>query len=211
MTKYQGYFITFEGIEGVGKSTQMQKLAQLLKQKNKPFLTTKEPGGTAAGQAIRAILLDNNTHFSSNYTELLLFYADRLENIEVNIKPALQQGHIVLSDRFCDSSYAYQIGARHVPEPLVEQLDSLSELKPDLTLLFDGDPEKGLQRAAKRSPFNRFEKEKLDFHTRVRQAYLDLAKKEPARFKVIPVDNRSIDEIFNDVLIAYLDLTKDKK
>ncbi|MFC1770941.1 dTMP kinase [Candidatus Margulisiibacteriota bacterium] len=193
-------FITFEGIEGVGKSTQILKLFNYLNQKEIPVIQSKEPGGTEFGLGLRKILLDPQMKFSSPYTEVLLFYADRLEHIQSKIKPALSSGKIVLCDRYLDSTFAYQIGGRNMPKSLIADLNKLVDLKPDLTVLFDMDLSQSLARAEKRSALDRFEQENLDFHQRVRDAYLFLAEKEPHRVKVIKVDNLDEDRVFGKLL-----------
>ncbi|MCP4050520.1 MAG: dTMP kinase [bacterium] len=206
-----GTFITFEGIEGSGKSTQIEMLGSYLKDKNIPFITTKEPGGTVLGLKIRELLLDRETEFFHHYSELLLFYVDRLENVAGQVIPALEQGKIVLCDRYIDSSFAYQMGARQVPEELLSSLNKLVNLMPDITILYDIMPETGLDRAQKRSEKDRFETEDLGFHNKVRDAYLKQAGKDPARIKVIPVLDMCPDKVFQqtrylleDKISAYL-------
>lgn len=193
----KGMFITFEGIEGAGKTTQIERIARFLTDRGHKVIVTKEPGGTRFGQHIRKLILDPDSAFSSKYTELLLFYADRLEHVEQVIKPSLNNGIIVLCDRYVDSTIAYQLGARNMPEELVAALNKWVPLMPDLTLLLDISPEAGLARVHKRDVPDRFEKEALTFHHRVRNTYLALAEKEPARIKSVPVDGLTAEEVFN--------------
>lgn len=199
MNRKKGYFITFEGIEGSGKSTQISKLFDRLNWHGCRVIKTREPGGTDFGQTIRQWILDPKTQFKSIYTELLLFYADRLEHVEECIRPALDSGDIVLCDRYIDSTYAYQIGGRKMPEALIHQLNHTVNLMPDATILFDIAPEEGLKRAKTRAALDRFEQENIDFHTGVRNAYLSLAAQYPNRIKVIKVASHSVDNIHDTI------------
>jgi dTMP kinase len=201
-------FITFEGIEGSGKSTQSAMLARYFSENSIRFMATKEPGGTELGMTIRKILLDSNTKFESLYSELLFFYIDRLENVEKRIKPALKDDKFVLCDRYIDSSYAYQLHARKMPQELYDQLNQAVDLMPDLTLVYDIEPEVGLARAENRSAKDRFEQEALDFHNNVRKAYLKQAKNEPNRVKVIHVGDKTPDEVFKETLALIQTITK---
>jgi len=191
----KGHFITFEGIEGSGKSTQIKKIANHLNQTNLSHIVTLEPGGTPVGQKLRKIILDPTTNFRSPLTEVMLFYADRLEHVQQVLIPNLTQGKIILCDRYLDSTTAYQIGGRGIDPTLIENLNKTIPLKPDLTILYDIDPQEGLKRAKNRSQLDRFEQETLTFHQKVRQAYLNTAKKEPNRIKIIQVQNQTIDQI----------------
>ena len=182
------YFITFEGGEGVGKSTQCQLLAQRLQDKlKKNVIVTREPGGTELGEALREVLLNPSVPPMHEMSELLLMFAARSEHLVRVIKPALANGNIVISDRFTDASFAYQGGGRGVDLNQISQLESLVQgsFTPDLTILLDLDPEVGLSRAAERSAKDRFEQEKLQFFQRVRAAYLHRAQVEPKRFCVL--------------------------
>ncbi len=203
-----GVLISFEGIEGSGKTTQVQKAATYLYQSGHAPVLTKEPGGTGLGLQIRSLILDPQTRFSSPLTELLLFSADRVEHVCSTIKPALENGQIVLCDRYIDSTRAYQIGGRQNNPKLVEELCQVAELVPDLTILFDLDPSVGITRARSRASLDRFEQENLSFHQRVRDTYLQIAQKEPKRFRVIPVGQRDPDTIFADVLPPIQELLK---
>jgi dTMP kinase len=198
--KNRGKFITFEGIEGSGKSTQIEKVFQFLKSKNHDAIQSLEPGGTKIGKEFRRILLSPTMEFASKYSELLLFYVDRLEHVENLILPSLKQGKVVLCDRYIDSSYAYQIGGRNMPEELLQDLNKLVNLQPDITILLDIAPEVSLERARLRSAFDRFEQEQLDFHIRVRERYLVQAKREPERIKVIKADNLNPQEVFEEIV-----------
>ena len=187
-------FITFEGIEGSGKSTQIERCKTLFESKQVPFIYTKEPGGTKLGQFIRQHLLDPTTSFQHQYTEVCLFIADRLEHVESIIKPALSAGKIVLCDRYKDSTLAYQWAGRQLNEQVIRQLNALTELEPDLTLLFDCPVEIGLKRAKDRAKLDRFEHEEVSFHERIYAMYNQLASDQPQRFKIINA-NASIDEV----------------
>lgn len=189
-------FITFEGPEGCGKSTHTKKLKSYLESKGHRVLLTLEPGGTQVGKHIRNLLLDPKSVLDET-TEVHLFAADRSEHVVKIIKPALAEGKIVISDRFTDSTLAYQIGGRDLPEDLVRYINMISSkgLIPDLTILLDVSPEVGIKRAKQVSEADRFEQEKLKFHENVRKKYLEIAKNEPDRVKVIYTDNQGIDEI----------------
>lgn len=189
-----GFFITIEGIEGAGKSTQMALLKEYLEKSGKQVLCLREPGGTAVGERIRSILL--NTHEGSAIgpmAELLLYEASRAELVRNVIKPALDAGKTVICDRFIDSTIAYQGFGRGIDIKAVEALNSLASagIVPDLTLLLDIAPDEGLKRAFKRIDAkaglkeDRFEKESLEFHKKVRDGFLHMAEKERGRFKVI--------------------------
>ena len=181
----RGKFITLEGIEGSGKSTSLDTISQNLETLNIEFIVTKEPGGGPLGKDLRKMLLDKRTSISSE-VELLLMMADRKNHIDNIVEPSLEKGIWVISDRYLDSSYAYQGGGRQIN---VSKIDLLTELLkfpiPDLTLLFDLSPEIALQRAKNRSELDRFESEPLDFHQRIREAYLTLANDNIQRYNVI--------------------------
>jgi len=183
----QGRFITVEGTEGVGKSTNINFLCQLLKDKGIEIVLTREPGGTPLAEELRELLLTPREERVSQDTELLLMFAARAQHIENVIRPALARGAWVISDRFTDATFAYQGGGRGVEVESIRMLESLVQhgLHPDLTLLLDLDVEVGLQRASARSTPDRFEQEKVDFFGKVRAAYLERAKNEPNRFAVI--------------------------
>ncbi len=181
-------FITFEGVEGSGKTTQSVLLAELLQDRGHSVLCTREPGGTDVGERIRQLLLDTGTDDMHEETELLLLFAARLQHLRQRILPALEQGKIVISDRFIDSSYAYQGAGRGVSAIRIRTLQRwvLGGFRPQLTLLLDLDPETGLCRTRRRSAErDRFEKERLSFFTNVRAAYLEMAAVEPTRFVLV--------------------------
>lgn len=186
-------FITFEGIEGSGKSTQISRLSEWLSaQFNQEPVVTREPGGCAIADKIRGILLDGANSEMNVQAELLLYAAARAQHVAQIICPALKNGQIVLCDRYSDATLAYQGFGRGLPRPLIEEINQLATLgtKPDLTLLLDFDPEIGLSRAIQRNATatgpdeNRFEQEDLDFHRRIRDGYLSLAAAED-RFCII--------------------------
>lgn len=180
----RGRFITFEGIDGAGKSTQIDVIEATLKARGLEVIRTREPGGTPLGEVIRKELLSVSMDPA---TETLLFFASRAEHIAQVIKPALNRGAWVLSDRFTDATYAYQVGGRGFPAHKVEELERWThgDLQPDRTVLFDIDPQVAAQRVAQARSLDRFEKESLDFFTRVRNAYLTRAKQSPDRFLII--------------------------
>ncbi|MGB0375173.1 MAG: dTMP kinase [Opitutales bacterium] len=185
-----GYFITFEGSEGCGKTTQIEALAKALEAEGKTVLITREPGGTIIGEKIRDLLQDpSHDNAISDMTELLLFSASRAELIASRIQPALDRGEIVICDRFYDSTYVYQGLGRAIDMNIVEQLNQITvgSLKPDLTILLDLDAKIGIQRAKSRQSgeLDRIENESLAFFEAVREGYLELAKKETERFKII--------------------------
>jgi dTMP kinase len=187
-------FITFEGIEGSGKSMQIKRSHAYLKQKGVACLLTKEPGGTEFGLALRKVLLDANGCRREPWCELLLYLADRYQHLKEVIEPALKQGLTVLSDRYQDATRAYQGAARGISSDEIEELTRLlGIIEPDRTVLLDMDPEEGLSRARTRNLADpsaaaegRFEAEDLEFHRRVRAAYLELAKRFPQRIHIVP-------------------------
>jgi dTMP kinase len=186
-------FITFEGVDGAGKSTHIAWFADTLRQRGIDVLLTREPGGTPVGEALREILLHQPMHPE---TEALLMFAARREHIEQVIKPALQRGTWVISDRFTDASFAYQGGGRGVAVEKLELLERWvhADLQPDLTLLFDIPVEVARQRLSNNVSLDRFEQEKSDFFNKVRNAYLARSQKNPARFAIIRAE-KSPDEV----------------
>ena len=195
----RGRFITFEGIDGSGKSTQMHLLAERLRAEGQDVFEAVEPGGTAIGRQIRRILLDAANHDLRPMAELLLYFASRAQNVDECILPALAAEKIVLCDRFTDSTLAYQGCARGLGEEPVLALDRIAcrGLTPDLTLLIDVDVECGLARARKRNAGDdaaetRMDDQSVEFHRKVREAYLALAKQHAERFRI--VDGRGTPE-----------------
>lgn len=189
-------FITFEGPEGCGKSTHSKRLKTYLEGLGFRVLLTAEPGGTQLGKKIRSLLLDP-ANVLDETTEVYLFAADRSEHVSKVILPALKEKKIVISDRFIDSTLAYQIGGRQLPEDLVRYLNMVSSrgLLPDLTFLLDVSPEIGLKRAAQKGEADRFEQEKLAFHKRVREKYLEIAHNSPQRVSLIKTDELEVEAI----------------
>lgn len=187
--QYPGLFITFEGPDGSGKSTQTRLLAERLRREGHSVLESAEPGGTPIGQQIRRVLLDPANREMRPVTELLLMFAARAQNVEQWILPALREGKIVVSDRFTDSSIAYQGAGHGVGRETVLEVDRIAcqGLVPDLTLCIDIDTEAGLARAQSRNQRHemRYEEQGVQFHRRVRAAYHELARLEPQRFRLI--------------------------
>ena len=193
-----GRFITFEGPDGSGKSTQLARLAERLRAQGREVVETAEPGGTSIGRDIRAILLNARNHHLRPTAELLLYFASRAQNVEEVIVPALERGAIVLSDRFTDSTLVYQGVGRGLGPDVVRQLHTIAcgTLMPHLTLLIDIDPALTLERTTKRAAQDRLDAESLDFHSRVRQGYFALAAAEPNRIKIVD-GARDIDSVAN--------------
>jgi dTMP kinase len=188
-------FISFEGIDGSGKTTQIKLLESFLKSQNLPVIVAREPGGTEVGESIRQILLHSRTSHLTPLSELLLYCASRHQNLHQKILPAREAGYWVLCDRFADASIAYQGYGRGVELTVVESLNKtvINNHLPDLTILIDIDPALGLKRAQARNQNGtvdegRFEKESLDFFARVRRGYLEIAHKNPGRLRVVNGD-----------------------
>lgn len=203
-------FITFEGMEGSGKSTALNRVQQALLDEGHGVLLTREPGGSRLGRTLRSILLDLSNDDIVPEAELFLYLADRAQHVGQVIRPALAEGVVVLSDRYADSTVVYQGYGRGLdPERLRELNDmAVGGLWPDLTLVFDLPPEEGLRRAMTRNlregtsvSEGRFEAEHLAFHARVREGYLTWAALHPARFRVVDA-TRTPDEVFEDVMRA---------
>jgi len=181
-------FISIEGIEGAGKSTQLAFIQRYLSDNGKQLTVTREPGGTPLGEEIRSLLLTPTDTGMAIDTELLLMFSARAEHVARVIKPALEQGEWVISDRFTDATFAYQGGGRGISQQRIAELANwtLKGLKPDLTLLFDLPVEVGQQRVVSRNQgVDRFEQEKIEFFQKIRTCYLERAKQEPNRIKVI--------------------------
>jgi len=198
-----GCFITFEGIEGSGKSTQLRRAAAWLASTGRAVVTTREPGGTKAGETIRQLLLDPRTELGGE-SELFLYLADRAENVRQVVEPGLAAGALVLCDRHADATLAYQGAMRGVGIETARSLNGLATRgrRPDLTLLFDLATDAGLERARRRAGDqvkpDRLEAESMEFHEGVRQAYLGLARDEPGRFRVIDA-SRDPERVWDDV------------
>ncbi len=182
----KGIFITFEGIEGSGKTTQVKLLAERLKEQGFKVIKTFEPGDTQAGEKIREILLSPSININP-LTELMLYFSDRIQHVEEKIRPAINQGIIVICDRFTDSTIAYQGYGRGLSIELIEELNDilLNNFKPDLTILLDLPAEIGLSRNQKINKRDRFEMEDIAFHNKVRKGYLQIANSEPERFFIV--------------------------
>jgi dTMP kinase len=182
-----GLFITLEGPEGAGKSTNREYLAERLREQGIDVLLTREPGGTPLAERIRELLLDPSDEPMAADAELLLVFAARAQHLQQVIRPALAKGSVVLCDRFTDATYAYQGGGRGLSIERIAQLEQFvqGELRPDLTLIFDLPVEIGLARAAARGRLDRFEQEGRGFFEAVRQAYLQRAEQAPQRYRVL--------------------------
>ena len=186
----RGKFITFEGGEGGGKSTQVSMLAERLRALGLGVVVSREPGGSAGAEAIRHVLLSGAAKPLGPHAEAILFAAARADHLRQTIRPALERGRWVISDRFADSTRIYQGVLGNVEARLIARLEKLTvgELWPDLTIIIDIPPEEGLERVTKRrgdAPIDRFEAEAFDFHKKLREAYLELAEREPRRCVVI--------------------------
>jgi dTMP kinase len=187
MTSARGKFITVEGVEGAGKSSNLEFIRTLLEESGREVLFTREPGGTPLGEEVRQLLLGHKHTGMADDTELLLMFAARAEHLEQKIRPALEAGIWVLCDRFTDASYAYQGSGRGLDKQRIQTLEQWvqGDLRPDLTLLLDLPVEIGLERASKRSEPDRFEKEKAAFFEKVRNGYLEIAWNDANRVKVV--------------------------
>jgi len=209
----KGYFITFEGPDGAGKTTQIRLLNDYLRDKGWDTVLTREPGGTPLGEKIRSIILDVENKDMNPITEMLLYAAARAQHVSQIIRPALEQGKIVLCDRFVDSSIAYQGFGRGLGLAMVEGVNhyALQGIVPDMTLFFDIDPKKGLERSMIRHRgMDRLEEEKLDFHKKVYEGFIYLSKKYPERFHVIDA-NEEIEKIQKSVICKIEQLLKRPK
>jgi len=182
-----GFFMTLEGIEGVGKSTCLKFITKYLNKKNIPHIATREPGGTLLAEEIRALLLHRQQEPIHPDTELLLLFASRAQHLSQVILPALEAGKWVISDRFTDASYAYQGGGRNIPEKKIALLENLVQgnFRPDLVLLLDAPVKKALQRTYRRKQQDRIEQEKENFFRKVRRVYLQRAEAFPKRYHII--------------------------
>ena len=205
-----GKFITLEGAEGVGKTTNREFIRRCIEMSGHSVVVTREPGGTPLAEQIRDLLLERREGGMTSDTELLLMFAARAEHLARVIQPALDAGQWVLCDRFTDATYAYQGGGRGIPSSRIAALEEWvqGDLRPDLTLLLDLPVAEGLQRAGKRSSPDRFESEQVAFFEKVRQAYLALAQQHPARYRVIDaaqpleVVQQCIRDVLTDFFVA---------
>lgn len=191
-----GVFITLEGVEGAGKSTAMALLGRALEEAGIRYISTREPGGTALGEQLRALLLHTDGPPIQPMSELLMMFAARAQHLADVIRPALEDGKWVICDRFTDASYAYQGGGRGLDERCIATLEDLvqGERRPDVTVLLDIPVDVGLARARGRGTLDRFEREELDFFERVRRAYLRRAERHNARYRIIDAE-LSLDQV----------------
>ncbi|MBI5788868.1 MAG: dTMP kinase [Candidatus Schekmanbacteria bacterium] len=215
---YPGFFITLEGIEGCGKTTQAKKLNAALQKLGYPVLLTKEPGGTDLGKEIRKLLLRCNGLKIGAEAELLLYAADRAQHVREFLVPPLEAGHIVICDRFADATVAYQGYARGLDKNLIAHINQFAtqKLQPDVTILLDLDVRTGLARAQVRNQQSkpaeredRFEKEDWRFHEQVRQGYLASAKGEPERIKIIDAGKPAV-QVFENIMADIMPLLLEK-
>jgi len=204
----RGRFITLEGSEGSGKSTNLAFIHHYLQQSGIDVVLTREPGGTPLGEAIRELLLDHRNNEMASDTELLLMFAARAQHLHELILPALEAGRWVLCDRFTDATYAYQGAGRGIAEERIALLEEWvqGELRPDLTLFLDLPVAQGLARAGERSAPDRFEREQLDFFERVRQGYLEQAARAPQRYRIVDASQplEAVQSSLRDLLDTYL-------
>ncbi|NOY64819.1 MAG: dTMP kinase [Nitrospirae bacterium] len=196
----KGIFITFEGIEGSGKSTISKMIYEELLGRGISAIHTYEPGDTPLGREIRKTLLNPDHKEMEPLTEILLYLADRVEHVNKIIKPSLEKGTVVISDRFSDSTIAYQGFARGFPINQLKELDRIvrAEVKPDITILLDLDVKEGLKRNRGANKIDRFELEEVEFHERVRKGFLTLAKDEPDRFRVVDA-SQDLKDVYQEV------------
>jgi dTMP kinase len=203
----KGKFITLEGIEGVGKTTNREYIRELLLKNGKPCIETREPGGTPLGEALREMLLEHKHEGMSADAELLMMFAARAEHLHKVIIPALNAGTNVLCDRFTEATYAYQGGGRELGMEKIADLENWvqGDLRPDLTVVLDAPVDIGRERAGKRSAPDRIEKEKNDFFDKVRNTYLEQAKQHPERIAVVDasVELEQVQQQIYDVLLNY--------
>lgn len=203
-----GRFITLEGGEGVGKTTNLVYIQSLLEDRNIPVILTREPGGTALAESIRQLLLDKDQEAIAEQAELLMMFAARAQHIKHVIKPALDQGTWVVCDRFTDATYAYQGGGRDMDLSAINWLERFvqGDLRPDLTLLLDAPVQTGMERAGQRGKLDRFESEKMAFFERVRSAYSRIAVQQPDRVKVVDasLSLKEVQQQIHHILSAFI-------
>ena len=202
-----GRFITVEGVEGVGKSTQLEGLRRCLEERGHEVLMTREPGGTPLAEQIRGVLLDPSHQGMTPDSELLLVFAARADHLARRIRPALAAGTWVVSDRFTDATFAYQGGGRRIDPERIAALEQWVQgaLRPDRVIVLDLDPEEGARRVNGRGSPDRFERETLDFFHRVREAYLERAAAAPQRYRVVDASG-SVEAVRARVAAAVADL-----
>ena len=198
----RGIFITIEGVEGVGKSTNIEFIKKYLDNLNIDYLVTREPGGTLLAENIRDLLLSIDDDSPVELCELLLIFSARAQHIQKVIEPALERGIWVICDRFTDATYAYQGGGRGMNTGLISELETMVQgsLRPDLTIILDLDPETGLSRARNRGELDRFEREHVEFFIKVREAYLQIATDFPKRCAVINA-GKELGEVSRDIAL----------
>lgn len=203
----RGQFITFEGTEGVGKSTQLANAASTLENLGVDVLVTREPGGTPMAEHIRELLLATRDEVVHETTELLLMFAARAQHLHTRILPALDAGHWVLCDRFTDATFAYQGGGRGVSQERIALLENLVQgnVRPDHVILFDAPVETGMARARRRGELDRFEQEDLEFFQRIRNTYLDRANEAPDRYHIINAA-RPLNQVSEEVVQLFTGL-----
>ena len=201
MSNKRGLFLTLEGAEGVGKSTNIGFITQYLEKRGIEYVLTREPGGTQLAERIRDLLLAVHEEPMSGLTELLLVFAARAQHLDKIIEPALATGKWVVCDRFTDATFAYQGAGRGLSMETIDQLQSMvqGDLRPDLTIILDLDPEIGMQRASNRGELDRFEREQQSFFRHVRQGYLDIAQAEPDRCTVIDA-SKALEDVKRNLL-----------
>jgi dTMP kinase len=197
----RGIFISFEGIEGTGKTTQVKLLVKHLREKGFRIIRTEEPGGTLISLKIRELLLSLENRDMDPVTELLLYNASRVQHIKEVILPAIEKGDIVITDRFSDSTVAYQGYGRGIDLKLIDSLDNIStsRLRPDITIILDIDAETGLRRNREINKNDRLEQEHISFHEKVRKGFIDIASKEPERVKLVDC-SVSLEDVHRKIL-----------
>ena len=202
LNNIKGKFITFEGIEGAGKSTQSKNLVEYLNNNGVEAVWTREPGGCPEAEEIRNVIINGSVDKLDGMSELLLMYAARRLHTEKKIKPLLAEGKVVISDRYFDSTFAYQGFGSGIDLEKINMMKKivLDDFKPDLTIILDIDVMEGLNRANKRGDVNRFESKKIEFHNRVREGFNSLLKLEPNRCKMIDVTSLNVNEVHNQVV-----------
>jgi dTMP kinase len=214
MNPLQGRFLTVEGAEGVGKSSNIEFIAGYLRDRGKTVLTTREPGGTPVAERIRDVLLNSEKGSVSDECELLLMFAARASHLDELIRPALGRGEWVVCDRFTDASYAYQGGGRGLPEATIAGLEEMVQkpLAPDLTLLLDADPAVTAPRRKNRGQHDRFEAEENAFFDRVRERYLEIGTRDPDRVKLVDAsaDLATVQQRVAKVLEAFISKADNK-